>query len=292
LNYWKFSLVCLAGAFFAMASCSHPPSSGTTSGNGGSGGNGSTCSGSPGSLGCPCNGTTCDQGLSCASIGNNGENECVSTGSGTGGMTGSGGTTGGGGNVAAGGSTGSGGSSTSGSGGTAATGGSTGSGGSPSTGGSTGSGGSSPGNNLITNGDFSQGMTDWGIPNGSPTSSGVENGQFCVTLGSGSVIVGWGDSSTSFNLMANVSYTLSYQVSTTSPLGSFDVHVGEVVSPYTQDYPSNGQPIGDNPSNNMQTFTHMFSVTNGDSQAGLAFVLSAGNGSPKVCIDNVSVTQN
>lgn len=302
MNYWKFPLVCFAGAVFAMASCSHPPSSGTTSGNGGSGGTGSTCSGSNGSLGCPCNGTACDQGLVCATTGNNGQNQCVSTGSGTGGTTGqggsSGGTTGSGGAVATGGSTGNGGSSSTGgstgNGGSSATGGSTGNGGSTGTGGSTGSGGSSPGNNLIANGDFSQGANNWGIPNGSPSNAGVNNGEYCLTLsnGSGTVILGWGGTSISANLTANVNYALSFQASSTGALSDFEVHVGSAVS-VNGSYPIDYQVSPSNaPGNSLTSYTEMFTISTADPQAGIAFQVAASNGNPTVCVDNVSLIQN
>src|SRR6185437_12047614 len=287
LNYWKFSLVCLAGAFFAMASCSHPPSSGTTSGNGGSGGSGSTCSGSPGS---PCNGTTCDQGLSCANTGNNGENECVSTGSGTGGTTGSGGTTGGGGTVATGGSTGNGGSSTSGSGGTVATGGSTGSGGSPSTGGSTGSGGSSPGNNLITNGDFSQGETNWHVENG---TASVNGSQYCASSLNSGALFGWQNMTTPLVLSGSASYTLSYQASGQNN-AALHIKVAHAVDPFTPDdydpMMNNGQLVNDQIGTSLQTFTHTFTPMNGDdSNAGVAFFVESGQ---NICLANVSLVAN
>jgi hypothetical protein len=218
----------------------------------------------------------------------------VSTGSGTGGTTGSGGTTGGGGNVATGGSTGNGGSSTSGSGGTAATGGSTGSGGASSTGGSPGSGGSSPGNNLITNGDFSQGANDWGVPNGNPSNAGVNNGEYCLTLsnGSGTVILGWGGTSVSANLTANVNYTVSFQVSSTGALSDFEVHVGSAVA-VNGSYPIDYQVSPSNaPGNSLTSYTEMFTISTADPQAGIAFQVAATNGNPTVCVDNVSLTAN
>jgi hypothetical protein len=287
LKYWKILLVCLAGAGLTIASCSHPGGTGTTTGTGGSNGSGGSGNCPAGNEGCPCSGSSCDQGLQCAAD----INTCVTTSSGTGGSLGTGG------NVATGGSPGTGGD--------AATGGSLGTGGTPSTGGSPGTGGTatggSPGTggtsatggttgtNLISNGDFSSGMTNWGIPNGGTSSFSVNgSGQFCVTTsGTTSVVVGWGDPSTSFSLMANVNYTLSYQASSTSTLSSFQAHIGQVVSPYGVDH----EEDNDKPGNGLQTFTHSFSVTSGDAQAGLAFVF-AGNSGTMVCFDNASVTQN
>ena len=229
MNYWKVLLVGLVGAGLAVASCSHPSGTGTT-GSGGSNGTGGSGNCTSGSLGCSCNGTSCDQGLSCADFGG-GNTECVTT-AGTGGTPGTGGT------VATGGTPGTGGTGV-GTGGTPATGGTpgtggngAGTGGTPATGGSPGTGGGSSGDNLIVNGDFSQSDTNWGVPNGSPSSKGVNNGQYCVTLnsGSGQVVLGWGGTTVSANLSANVNYTLSFQASASSSLSGFDTHVGSAVS--------------------------------------------------------------
>ena len=66
LNYWKISFGCLAGLVLSVASCSHPGGGGTGTGSGGSNGTGGSGSCTPGTLGCPCNGTSCNQGLFCA----------------------------------------------------------------------------------------------------------------------------------------------------------------------------------------------------------------------------------
>jgi hypothetical protein len=302
LNYWKVSLVGLAAAVLAFASCGHP--SGGGSGTGGSTGTGGSGSCQAGALGCPCNNGNCDQGVcatdinTCVTVGGTGGTPATGGTPGTGGAVSTGGTpaTGGtpgtGGTPATGGTPGTGGTpatgGTPGTGGTPATGGTPGTGGTPATGGSPGTGGSTSGGNLITNGDFSNGSTNWGIPNGGTSSSGVNNGAFCVTTsGTGSVIVGWGDSSTSFNLMANVGYTLSYQASASMNLSSFEVHIGQVISPYNVDHQENN----DKPGNSLQTFTHNFTVTSGDPQTGLAFVFAGPTGT-NVCFDNVSLTQN
>jgi hypothetical protein len=271
----------------AVASCSHPPGSGTTSGAGGangSGGTGSTCSGGPGTLGCPCNGTTCDQGLACANTGNS-QNECVSTGSGTGGTTGSGGDTGSGGSVASGGSTGSGGSSSggaTGSGGNASTGGSTGSGGS-SSGGTTGAGGS-PGNNLVVNGDFSQGDTNWHFENG---TASVNGSQYCASTINSGALFGWQNMTAPLMLSGSTSYKLSYQASGQNN-AVLHVKVAHAVSPFTPDdyETSPDDQIG----SSLQTFTHTFNPGAGDdSNTGIAFFVMGGQ---NICIANVVLTQN
>ena len=284
LNYWKVLLVGLASAGLAVASCSHPSGTGTT-GSGGSNGTGGSGDCPAGSVGCPCSGTTCNQGLSCADLGG-GNMECVTT-------AGTGGTPGAGGSVATGGTPGTGGTGA-GTGGTPATGGSPGTGGngagtggtsatggSPGTGGNSGTGGSSSGNNLIINGDFSQDDTNWGVPNGSPTSMGVQNGQYCLTLnnGSGQVVLGWGGTTVSANLSANVNYTLSFQASASSSLSGFDTHVGSAVS-VGGSYPLDKDVGNDTIGTGLQTFTHMFTLTSGDDdKAGVAFfVISVSTG--------------
>ena len=299
MKYWKVLLVGVASAGLAVASCSHPSGTGTT-GTGGSNGTGGSGDCPAGSVGCPCIGTTCDQGLLCADLGGTGgRTECVTT-TGTGGTLGTGGSTATGGAAGTGGAVGTGGSSaTGGSPGTGGngpgTGGSSATGGSSGTGGNPGTGGGSSGSNLIVNGDFSQNDTNWGVPNGTPTSKGVQNGQYCITLnnGSGQVLFGWGGTSVSANLAANVNYTLSFQASATSALSGFDTHVGSAVPvpAGSSTYPLDKDLGNDNLQSGLMTFTHMFTLTSADPQAGLAFLFSAGSSST-VCIDNVSLTAN
>jgi hypothetical protein len=289
LNYWKVLLVFVASAGLAVVSCSHPSGTGMT-GSGGSNGSGGFGDCPAGSVGCECIATTCDQGLSCADLGG-GKTECVTTSGSTGGTPGTGGS------VATGGTPGTGG--TVGAGGSPATGGSPGSGGNgpgtggtPATGGSPGTGGS-PADNLIINGDFSQSDTNWGVPNGSPTTKGVQNGQYCITLnsGSGQVILGWGGTAVSANLSANVNYTLSFQASASSSLSGFDTHVGSAVS-VGGSYPLDKDVGNDTIGTSLQTFTHMFSLTSADPQAGVAFLISVSSGNSTVCVDNVTLTAN
>jgi len=286
LNYWKISFGCLAGLLLAVASCGHPGGGGGT-GSGGNNGSGGSGSCTPGTLGCPCDGTSsCNDGLACAALPTG--QTCVSVSSGSGVDTATGGS-GSGGAVSSGGSTGTGGAAagTTGTGG-AATGGNTGSGGS-ATGGNTGSGGSSSGTNLVANGDFSQGMTDWNLT-GSPSSSGVNNGEYCmmVTMAQGQIILGWGDSTTSLNFVANVNYTVSYQARASNG-ATVDVHIGQAVGSFALD-----KDLGnDSPGSSTQTFTHMFSLTNADPQAGVAFLVStSSSGGSMICFDNLVVTQN
>lgn len=297
-NSWKsgvvfFSFAALVGAATLAVSCGHPNT----------GSQATPCTGGAGSELCPCMaGNVCMTGLVCATD----KNECVS-------LSGGGGTTGAGNSTGAAGTTGSSGAAgtmgttgiagtngaagttgatgvagTTGSTGVAGTTGTTGVAGTTGATGSAGTTGSS-GTNLIINGDFSMGMTDWAVPNGAPTNVGVNNGQFCLTLATNNmVVVGWGSSSTSASVSPGTNYTLSYQASSTGSLSMFEVHVGQVISPYAVDY----NDMSDTLANNLNTFSHGFTVSNADTQAGLAFVMNASNGTPTVCIDNVSLKAN
>jgi hypothetical protein len=281
LNYWKVLLVCLAGAGLAVASCSHPGGTGTT-GSGGSNGTGGSGDCTSGSLGCPCNGTTCDQGLSCADVGG-GQTACVTT-AGTGGTPGTGGST------ATGGTPGTGGTGV-GTGGSPATGGSPGTGGngpgtggSPATGGSPGTGGN-PANNLVANGDFSQADTNWHFESG---TASVNNGQYCETnLSGSSPLFGWQNMATPLLLSNGQSYTLSYRASGSNS-AVLHLKVAHAVSPYTpDDYETNPD---DQLTGSLQTFTHTFTPTMGDdNNTGIAFFVMAGQ---NICIASVSLVAN
>ncbi len=275
-----------AVAALAIVSCGHPGTG--TNGNGSTGtGGASNCT--PGTELCSClSGNSCNPGLACADD----LNECVKVGTsspGSGGTTASGGSTGAGGSVGAGGVTSTGGTTASGNGGSTA------SGGSPGSGGSTGIGGFS-GPNLVTNGDLSNGDTGWNVGQGNPSSKGVMDGQYCATVngGSGTVLIGWGSSSVSANLMPGVSYTLAYQASTTSALSSFDVHVGSAVDVGGGNYPVDEDYANDSPGTNMlATHTHTFMLTGGgDAHAGVAFIFAAGSSTATVCIDNLTIAQD
>jgi hypothetical protein len=213
LNYWKISFGCLAALVLAAASCGHPGGGG--GGSGGSNGSGGSGNCTSGTLGCACNGSSCNDGLVCATD----LNQCVSTAPGSGGATGSGGA------VSSGGATGSGGAAgggATGSGGAVSSGGATGSGGAAgggatgSGGSSTGSGGSSAGPNLLANGDFSQGETNWHFENG---SANVNNGQYCETNTGSNALFGWQNMTTPLMLSGRRSRTRSIpgKVTTATP---------------------------------------------------------------------------
>ena len=279
MNKWKVLLFGLASAGLALASCSHPGGTGTT-GTGGSNGTGGSGDCSAGSVGCPCIGTTCDQGLACADLGS-GQTQCVTTAgsggtSGTGGSTATGGTSGTGGAQATGGSPGTGGNGT---GGTPSTGGSPGSGGNPGT------GGGPSGPNLIANGDFSQAATNWHFESG---TANVTNGQYCETnLSGASPLFGWQNMSMPLTLSNGQSYTLSYRASGSNS-AVVHIKVAHAVSPYTpNDYESTPD---DQLTGSLQTFTHTFTPTTGnDDNTGVAFFVMAGQ---NICIASVSLVAN
>jgi hypothetical protein len=282
LNYSKVLLVVLAGAGLAIGSCSHPSGTGTT-GTGGSNGSGGSGNCPVGSVGCPCIGTTCDQDLVCADLGG-GQTQCVTTSGSTGGAPGTGGS------VATGGTPGTGGTGA-GTGGSSATGGSsgtggnaTGTGGNPATGGSPGTGGN-PANNLLANGDFSQGATNWHFESG---TANVNNGQYCETnLSGSSPLFGWQNMSTPLVLSNGQSYTLAYQAMGSNS-AALHIKVAHAVSPYTpDDYETSSD---DKLSGSLQTFTHTFTPTSGnDDNTGVAFFVTGGQ---NICIANVSLVAN
>jgi hypothetical protein len=146
------------------------------------------------------------------------------------------------------------------------------------------------GGNLIANGDFSNGPTNWNITvaNTQPPLT-ITNGELCVSLiDNGAEVIGWGDATTSMNLAANVSYTLSYQASVSSALYSYTLHVGSAIPGFTID----AEFDNDAPGTALQTFTHTFSLTTADAHAGVAFQMQFITGAPVFCLDNVTLTQN
>jgi hypothetical protein len=171
------------------------------------------------------------------------------------------------------------------------------SGGHPGTAGTSGSagaggaGGVSPGANIITNGDFSNGLIGWGLTTDTGTLAGqmISNGQLCMTLGTyTTVTLGFpGDLSGAFALTGGVSYQISYQASTTVSVGKLEVKLGSDLPPYTQ---TEFLTDADVPGSAPLTFTHQFSVATTDPQAGLAFnIVSGPSISTTVCVANVSL---
>ena len=180
-----------------------------------------------------------------------------------------------------------------------AAGGTTGSGGSPA-GGAPGSGGAgdmggaSGGPNLLGNGDFSMGDMMWSVDNSS-VSHQVTNGQFCLMVSSNtpSFHLGWpATAAMAIKLMPGM-YRLSYKASSTGPLNvTIQPKVGLAVDPYTADFPT-GSAVTDPVNMTLQTFTHTFTTTMTDMQAGIAFSVApnGNNGMTTVCFDDVALQQ-
>jgi len=163
------------------------------------------------------------------------------------------------------------------------------------TGGGAGAGGAAAGaGNQIVNGDFSDGMTDWGVISSSMwTTASVANGQLCVSFIAGiPITVVWpGGTSPVASLLPGVTYVLAYQVSSNVPLSPFEVQLGPVLTLY--DEPTTDFDVTtDVPGATPQTFSHTFSVTAADAQAGLVFKFYYGiySGMANVCFDDVSLT--
>ena len=135
------------------------------------------------------------------------------------------------------------------------------------------------------------GDSGWNIGQGSPSNSGVTNGQYCATIGGGTVLIGWGNASMAAHLMSGASYKVSYQASSSNGSGtSLEIHIGQAVSPYNSDISS---PItGDSLQSSPMTFSHTFMSTATDSTAGIAFLFTANGGNTTVCVDNLTVTAN
>jgi hypothetical protein len=163
-------------------------------------------------------------------------------------------------------------------------------GGGPESGGGDSEGGSVAGN-LVTNGDFSQGMTCWAVQGGSAKSGYPSDATpyLCVTMNSGTqYIIGWTPPS-ALDLPAGNSYTLSYKGWTTGAAQSVEPKVGLSKPPYTPDLDVN------NPQDSLQTtktFTHTFTTGNEDPSAGIAFVFTASISGIDICFDDVTLVAN
>jgi hypothetical protein len=147
--------------------------------------------------------------------------------------------------------------------------------------GTTGAGGDAGGgDNLIVNGDFSGGATNWHTEMG---TGNVNNGRYCVTNPSGTTLVGYdAPAGSPLMLAGGTMYRISFQA---SGAGTVHLKVGMATSPYGDIYTSD-----DGINSNAQTYSHTFMPAASNS-AGLAFTfVNAGNN--MVCLDNVTLVQN
>jgi Carbohydrate binding domain len=148
------------------------------------------------------------------------------------------------------------------------------------------------GPNVVTNGDFSQGATNWAIVagNGTFTASG---GKGCVAVGATqlnqTVTLGWPEppGSAGAVLLSGTSYTFSYSASSMAAPISIDAKVGQTTSPYTADFETGADAV----TTQVTPFSHTFTASPGDPSAGVAFAFTAA--APEtVCFQNVSLVQN
>ncbi len=144
--------------------------------------------------------------------------------------------------------------------------------------------------NLIDNGDFSSGTTNWTLSTYSGASIAVSGGALCVSLTDyGYGTLGWGGATLSTPLSAGTSYTFSYTAwVTTGTLYTFTAKVGHSVSPYTADFTTSL----DAPSATSTDFVHTFTQTAADTGAGIGFSIEAYSASATVCLQNVSLVAN
>ncbi len=163
----------------------------------------------------------------------------------------------------------------------------------PSEGGGGGSEGGVAGN-LVTNGDFSQGMSDWAVQGGSNASGfpSAATPYLCVTLNNNvSYVIGWTPPSP-LDLPPGTSYTLSYKAWTTgSTAVDVEAKVGLSYSPYTADLDVNSPQDSVQTS---QTFVHTFTTTTDDPSAGIAFLVvgSSATSGNNICFDDVTLVRN
>jgi hypothetical protein len=153
----------------------------------------------------------------------------------------------------------------------------------------------SSGANLITNGDFSQGTTMWGIVSGTAGTLMASANELCVPLTGGSPQLGWPEPSGTQGpaLTGEASYTLSYAVRAASANATVDVKVGHSVSPYDTDFDTaNTASMTDAVTTTLKTYTHTFTVPEaGDTSAGLAFTINSAT-NQNVCFQAVSLVAN
>jgi hypothetical protein len=159
--------------------------------------------------------------------------------------------------------------------------------------GASGSGGpdaTTQGDNLVLNGDFSQGGMYWGISSG---SGGIDAGtnQLCVTvgMGSGTVYLGWPQPSSmaGMNLTSGTMYTFSYKAQTAQ--GNLTIEAKVANSMGSSNYmPVDSDSTMDMVTGSLQAFTHTFTPTSNDVSAGVVFIFSS-QSADTICFESVSV---
>jgi hypothetical protein len=156
-----------------------------------------------------------------------------------------------------------------------------------------GDGGASTGN-LIVNGDFSSGASDWGLTvDSDPVDGGVTSstasGRFCVVFGPGaSATLGWPSNPADALTLSPGTYDLSYEVEASAPL-QVEARFGVDVAPYND---VNFDAF-DMLEATLETFSHTFTITAEEQNAGLAFnfpgMAAEVTAGTTVCFANVSL---
>ena len=155
--------------------------------------------------------------------------------------------------------------------------------------------GTPPPVNLITNGNFTDATTDWGVVAGTATIS-IVGGDLCVAVTAANeattVVLGWPEpeGTAGAPLSATGSYTFSFNAHTTTRTAvTVDATVGDTVAPYL---PVDFESAGDRVTNAAATFAHTFTPASGaDSSAGVSFSFTS-NVAQSVCFANVSLVEN
>lgn len=141
-------------------------------------------------------------------------------------------------------------------------------------------GGSGPsGENLIPNGDFSQGLAEGWEP-GHNILLMDERG--CQTVTGDPKYIGWGTISTNLDLDAG-EYTFSYSLSIEDGEPVLKPIVGLVEDPYTPSTNFAEATAADGPA------THQFTLTEAKPSQGVVFIVS---GTGTLCVDDVSLVKN
>lgn len=158
-------------------------------------------------------------------------------------------------------------------------------------------GGGSPTGNLVVNGDFSNGLSDWHtvtLPKTIDPNETLTSGLVCVQVPpiATYVSIGWpADVASAFSLVAGQMYLFSFQASWSGSLSFYEAKVGGAMSPNQDDFtaPTTAATMS---AQALQTFSYRFRPTMGDPAAGVAFSAANADSSTTVtfCIANVSVT--
>jgi hypothetical protein len=148
--------------------------------------------------------------------------------------------------------------------------------------------------NLIINGNFTEGTTDWGIVDGTATIS-IVGGELCVAVTAANdattVVLGWPEpeGTAGLPLSGTESYTFSYTAHATREAVTINATVGDTLPPnYSVDFESGTDAVA----TTATTFVHPFTPASGtDNSAGLSFSFVS-KVPQSVCFTTVSLVEN